>query len=225
LITCYSETLTLTTTVEPPVIEVPALPEINAFLLCATPKVWVDYALNHLDLVLIDHAQCEKKAAAAAMSLMHRHPDRFELLMKMSQLAREELLHFEQVVKLLLDRAIPYQSLTPGRYAKKLRKHLRTSELGRFIDLLIIGAIIEARSCERFAALIPGLVAQGEVGLAKYYRSLIKSEARHFEDYLALAELYSDKPVAERIKALLEAEQQLIESPDNEFRFHSGIPS
>ncbi len=215
----------MTTSVDLPVIEAPAIPEIDAFLLCSTPQAWVDYALNHLDLVLIDHAQCEKKAAAAAMSLMHRHPDRFELLMKMSQLAREELLHFEQVVKLLLERSIPYQSLVPGRYAKKIRQYIRTSELGRFVDLLIVGAIIEARSCERFAALIPGLVAQGEMGLAKYYRSLIKSEARHFEDYLYLANLYTDKPITERVAALLEAEKQLIESPDPVFRFHSGVPA
>lgn len=201
-------------------IEAPAIPEIDAFLKCRTPAAWVQKALDNLPTLLIDHAQCEKKAAATAMSLMHKYLDKPELLKKMSQLAREELLHFEQVVGLLQARGIPYENLTPARYAEGLRKAMRTSEEGRFIDLLIIGAIIEARSCERFVALIPHL----DTHLAKYYRSLIKSEARHFEDYLMLAELYSSQPIAERVEALLTVEQNLIESPDPQFRFHSGTP-
>ncbi|MDR9468384.1 tRNA-(ms[2]io[6]A)-hydroxylase [Marinospirillum sp.] len=204
----------------------PETHEIDAFLLCKTPQEWVSQALENLDILLIDHAQCEKKAAATAMSLMHKHVDRPELLKKMSQLAREELLHFEQVVNILQERKIPYQSLSPARYAEGLRKAMRTDEHGRFIDLLVIGGIIEARSCERFAALIPHL----DISLAKYYRSLIKSEARHFEDYLYLAELYEaekpgKQPLKQRIKKLLEVERELIESPDSEFRFHSGAPS
>ncbi|WP_404418425.1 tRNA-(ms[2]io[6]A)-hydroxylase [Marinospirillum sp.] len=207
-------------------IQAPETPEIDAFLLCKTPQEWVNQALENLDILLIDHAQCEKKAAATAMSLMHKHVDRPELLKKMSQLAREELLHFEQVVNILQERKIPYQSLSPARYAEGLRKAMRTDEQGRFIDLLVIGGIIEARSCERFAALIPYL----DISLAKYYRSLIKSEARHFEDYLYLAELYEaekpgKQPLKQRIKKLLEVERELIESPDSEFRFHSGAPS
>ncbi|SFB83443.1 tRNA-(ms[2]io[6]A)-hydroxylase [Marinospirillum celere] len=207
-------------------IQPPETPEIDAFLLCKTPQAWVDHALENLDILLIDHAQCEKKAAATAMSLMHKHVDRPELLKKMSQLAREELLHFEQVVNLLQERGIAYQNLTPARYAEGLRQAMRTDEHGRFIDLLIIGGIIEARSCERFAALIPYL----DANLAKYYRSLIKSEARHFEDYLYLAELYEaekpgKQPLKQRIQKLLEVEKELIESPDPQFRFHSGVPT
>ena len=215
----------MTTSVDLPVIEAPAIPEIDAFLLCATPQAWVDYALQNLDTVLIDHALCEKKAASTAISLMHRYPQYDELLDKMTALAREELTHFKQVINLLREPGITYHNLSTGRYAGELFKHLRTSELGRFIDALIIGAIIEARSCERFAALIPGLVEQGEIKLANYYCSLIKAEARHYEGYLYLAELYTDKPIIDRVAALLEAEKQLIQSPDNKFRFHSGVPS
>ncbi len=206
-------------------IQPPEIPEIDTFLLCRTPQAWIDHALQNLDVLLIDHAQCEKKAAATAMSLMHKHVNRPELLKKMSQLAREELLHFEQVVTILQDRGIAYQNLTPSRYAEGLRQAMRTDEHGRFIDLLIIGAIIEARSCERFVALIPYL----DQPLAKYYRSLVKSEARHFEDYLCLAELYVDEkpakqPLKNRIEQLLSAEKGLISSPDSLFRFHSGVP-
>lgn len=210
---------------ELPSIEIPAIPEIDAFLLCTTPQAWVDHALQNLDVLLIDHALCEKKAASTAISLMHRYPQYDELLDKMTALAREELSHFKQVINLLRDKGITYKNISPGRYAGELRKHLRTGELTHFIDVLIIGAIIEARSCERFAALVPGLVAQGEVELASYYCSLIKAEARHFEGYLYLAELYTDEPIAHRIAALLEAEQQLIQSPDGLFRFHSGVPN
>lgn len=205
-------------------IEIPAIPEIDAFLLCKTPQAWVDYALKNLDVVLIDHALCEKKAASTAISLMHRYPQYNELLDKMTALAREELTHFKQVINLLRERGITYQNIAPGRYAGKIFKHLRTSELGHFIDALIIGAIIEARSCERFAALVPSLVAQGELELASYYCSLIKAEARHFEGYLYLAELYTDEPIAPRVASLLAIEQQLIQSPDTQFRFHSGVP-
>ena len=210
---------------ELPSIEIPAIPEIDAFLLCKTPPAWVDYALKNLDLVLIDHALCEKKAASNAISLMHRYPQYDELLDKMTALAREELTHFKQVINLLRARGVRYQNIAPGRYAGELRKHVRTGELTHFIDVLIIGAIIEARSCERFAALIPGLIAQNEMELASYYCSLIKAEARHFEGYLYLAKLYTEEPIEHRIAALLEAEQQLIQSPDAVFRFHSGIPN
>lgn len=206
-------------------IEIPAIPEIDAFLLCKTPQAWVEYALKNLDIVLIDHALCEKKAASTAISLMHRYPQYDELLDRMTALAREELSHFKQVLNLLRDRKTTYQNISPGRYAGELRKHVLTGELTHFIDVLIVGAIIEARSCERFAALVPGLVAQGEIELASYYCSLIKAEARHFEGYLYLAELYTDQPIAPRVAALLEVEKELIQSPDAKFRFHSGVPS
>lgn len=205
--------------------ELPCLDEIETFLQVKTPAAWVATAIDNLDILLIDHALCEKKAASAAISLLHRYPDYPELLDKMSQLAREELLHFEQVIKILRERQIPYTNLDPGRYAKELRKQLRTGRLEHFIDLLIIGALVEARSCERFAALIPSLIEQGETDLARYYIFLIKSEARHFEDYLALARAYSNQNIDARIAELVAVENALILSPDTQFRFHSGIPT
>ena len=198
----------------------PQLAEIKEFLCCETPEAWVEVALRNIDLLLIDHAHCEKKAASTAMSLMYRYLDRLDMLHKMSQLAREELLHFEQVLEIMRQRDIQYRHLTPARYASGLRGLLRTHEPGRFIDLLIVGAFVEARSCERFAALIPHL----DEDLAKFYRSLLRSEGRHYQDYLALAEQYSDQPIQERIKEFAIKEMELIETPDTEFRFHSGIP-
>lgn len=199
--------------------------ELLDFLPCLTPSEWVNAALGNERLLMIDHAQCEKKAASTAMNLMFRYVDRPELLTKMSQLAREELLHFEQVVTLMQERDIEYEHITASRYAEGLRGHVRTSEPGKLIDILIVGGLIEARSCERFAALIPHL----DDTLAKFYRALVRSEGRHFEDYIELAEQYAAeygmKDIQARIDFFRHEEQKLIESPDVEFRFHSGLPA
>ncbi|MFO7910419.1 MAG: tRNA-(ms[2]io[6]A)-hydroxylase, partial [Halomonas sp.] len=168
-----------------------------------------------------DHAQCEKKAASTAMSLLYRYVEQPLLLSKMSQLAREELLHFEQVVTLMQRRGVGYRHLTASRYADGLRQLMRSSDPERLIDLLIIGALIEARSCERFARLIPYLDEE----LAKFYRTLVKSEGRHFEDYLLLARQQTEAPIDDRIALFVAREQALITSPDTAFRFHSGVPS
>jgi len=198
------------------------LPEsLLDFLGCPTPPAWLEWAYANPDILLIDHAQCEKKAASTAMSLLYRYVDQPLLLSKMSQLAREELLHFEQVVTLMDSRGVSYHHLTASRYAEGLRQHMRSSDPERLIDLLIIGALIEARSCERFARLIPYLDEE----LAKFYRTLVKSEGRHFEDYLLLARQQTQSPIDDRIALFVACEQALITSPDTAFRFHSGVPS
>lgn len=195
--------------------------ELMAFLPCATPDAWVTWALANPELLLIDHAQCEKKAASTAMSLLYRYVDQPLLLTKMSQLAREELLHFEQVVKLMEARGIVYRHISASRYAEGLRRHVRGEEPGRLVDILIIGALIEARSCERFARLIPHLDDE----LAKFYRSLVKSEGRHFEDYLMLARRLAPAPIDARIAFFTDREAELVTTPDPVFRFHSGVPA
>ena len=194
--------------------------KINDFLACQTPTAWVEAALNNQQILLIDHANCEKKAAATAMNLMYRYVDRAELLQKMSQLAREELLHFEQVVKIMQDKGIKYNHLGASWYASSLRECIRTHEPARLVDTLIIGAFVEARSCERFAKIAPEL----DDDLQKFYLSLLRSEARHFEDYLSLAKLYADEDISERVDFFAEREADLITKYDSEFRFHSGYP-
>lgn len=196
------------------------LAEINEFLGCPTPDAWIQEALNNQETLLIDHANCEKKAATTAMNLLYKHIDRDDLLKKMSQLAREELLHFEQVVAIMKERGITYRHVSSSRYAAALRDAVRKGVAEELIDVLIIGAFIEARSCERFAKLAPFL----DDKLAKFYRSLLRSEGRHYQDYLSLAAQYSRTPITERIAEFRELERSLIESPDPEFRFHSGIP-
>jgi tRNA 2-(methylsulfanyl)-N6-isopentenyladenosine37 hydroxylase len=195
-----------------------ALTAIHEFLPCSTPQRWIENALAHQDLMLIDHAHCEKKAASTALSLMYRYVDNPGLLNKMSRLAREELRHFEQVLAIMKKRGVTYDHLTPARYAAGLRKEVRSEDPGRLVDVLIVGAIIEARSCERFAALAPHL----DEKLAGFYNGLLKSEARHYQDYLTLAEQAADGPINDRIAAFMAIEKSLIESPDTYFRFHSG---
>lgn len=198
---------------------------IKTFLGCETPQAWLDAAPSHLDILLIDHAHCEKKAASTAMNLLFRYVDRPELLRKLSQLAREEMLHFEQVLDHMDKFGVAYDHLSPARYAAGLRQHIRHQEPQRLIDTLIIGAFIEARSCERFAALAP-VLAQDEktAELAKYYIFLLKSESRHYEDYLSLAQLYATEDIADRVAFFRGVEAELILSADPEYRFHSGIP-
>ena len=194
---------------------------IKAFLPCPTPDAWVAAALqrDQEPTLLIDHANCEKKAAATALALMHRYTDNPVLLNKMSRLAREELRHFEQVIKMMAARDITYEPLSASRYAQGLHKGVRRQEPGRLIDTLIVGALIEARSCERFARLAPELDKE----LGDFYFSLLKSEARHYSDYLLLAEsLVSDGDLADRLEYFRGLEAELVESEDTEFRFHSG---
>ena len=199
-----------------------ALARIQAFLHCETPDAWVRTAElpENQALLLLDHANCEKKAASTAVNLMYRYVGDFEMMHKMSRLAREELRHYEQVMQIMQNRGIAYEQITPCRYAGELRKPVRTHEPARFVDTLIVGAIIEARSCERFAKLAPHLDDE----LQAFYLSLLKSEARHYEDYLHLAKkIAGGEDISERVNTFLTLEKQLIESADTEFRFHSGV--
>ncbi len=197
-----------------------SLAHIRNFLLCETPNAWVEAALANQALLLLDHANCEKKAASTALTLMFRYVGDFDMMHKMSRLAREELRHYEQVMDLMKRRGVAYDQITPGRYAGELRKLVRTHEPGRYVDTLIVGAIIEARSCERFAKLAPHLDEE----LQKFYLSLLKSESRHYEDYLKLAKRAADgADISVRVHQFLALEKSLIEGEDTEFRFHSGV--
>lgn len=197
------------------------VPEINEFLLCETPDAWVQAALENQDILLIDHANCEKKAAATAINLMFRYIEHADLQYKMSRLAREELRHFEQVFAIMQARGVDYRYVSASRYAAALRDHVRKQEPLRLVDTLIVGALIEARSCERFSKLAPRL----DAGLAGFYRTLLKSEARHFQDYLVLARNVSDGSISSRIADFAGIECEAVLREDPEFRFHSGVPA
>ncbi len=194
--------------------------QVIRFLGCKTPQAWLDEAPKHMALLLQDHANCEKKAAGTALNLMYKYNDFTDLQIRLAQLVREEMLHYEQVLELLQKRGQPWQSVSASRYAGGLRQSIRTFEPAAMIDILVVGAFVEARSCERFAALMPYV----DTDLAKFYGYLLKSEARHFMDYLALAETIAGQSIQERINIVRKIEQDLILSPDTQMRFHSGIP-
>lgn len=195
--------------------------EIHSFLQCPTPHVWIEKALKNISLLLIDHAHCEKKAAATAIGLIYRYPDKPLLLRKMSRLAREELRHFEQVLEIIAARGEAFFSLSPGSYATNLHRFVTTHEPNKLIDTLIVGAFIEARSCERFGRLAEYL----EGDLATFYKRLCKDEARHFQEYINLASHYSNQAISDRITYFSEIEAELINRPEAILRFHSGIPA
>lgn len=198
-----------------------------AALLAPTPERWLAAACEHWQELLIDHAYCEKKAASTALALIFAYPERERRNLELSRLAREELRHFEQVTRLMARLSVPFRRLRPGRYAAGLRAALRTSEPHRQLDLLLAGAIIEARSCERFALLAPRLPAP----LGEFYAGLCAAEARHGELYISWAREVGGELGAvgvdwrARLHELAGLEAGLILGDDGELRFHSGPPA
>ena len=198
-------------------------PTIAQFLDTATPAEWVAAAIDRLPEMLLDHANCELKAASTALGFLYRYPERTQLAQRMSRLAREELRHFEQVRTLMEEMDISFERLSASRYAGSLRDAVRDEEPYKLLDMLLVGALIEARSCERFAVLAPHLPEK----LGKFYSGLLASEARHFEHYLAFAKSecgVGDADIEARLQDLKSLEARLISEPDEQFRFHSGNP-
>ena len=196
---------------------------VAAFLDTPTPDAWIDEACRRVPELLLDHANCELKAASTALGFLYRYPDRTVLAQQMSRLAREELRHFEQVRLIMQEMDIPFERTTASRYAGGLRAATRDNEPYKLLDLLLVGAIIEARSCERFAKVAPRLPEK----LGRFYSGLLASESRHFEHYIAFAKSecdVSEHDVDERLEELKKAEAALVVEADPQFRFHSGMP-
>jgi len=206
---------------------------VLSFLHCRTPVDWLEHAARDTQELLQDHATLELKAAQQAQKLIWKYGRRGrgesgaefrgDLVQKLSRLAREELRHFEKVVALLAERGQSLRPVSPARYAAKLHAHARSDEPGALVDALLIGAIIEARSCERFYSLAP-LLESADPKLARFYGSLLRAEARHFEDYLALARRAAGAEISSRVDTLLRCDANLIGAPDAPLRFHSGVP-
>lgn len=197
------------------------LEQLMQFIKVPTPKAWLEHAPADISLLLRDHAHCERKAAATALNFISKYPEKKELIAVMSPLAREELLHFEKVLMLMQERNVEFRSLKPSRYAQTLHQQVVSAPAHqRLSDQLIVGAIIEARSCERFYALASLL---DDKPLARFYHTLVKAEARHFKDYIHLARLYG-QDIEQRLNHFLTIENTMICQSEEVFRFHSGIP-
>ncbi len=189
-------------------------------LAAATDPAWASRALSRLDELLIDHAHCEKKAAGTAVQLLFRYPQHAALLTPLSQLAREELVHFEQVLALLAERGLAFGRHRPGPYAGRLRELERTNEPARLLDTLLCCALIEARSCERF-----GLLAQAatEPALGQFWTRLLEAEARHHGLYLSLARsLAPEADVMARLRELAAHEAAVLAEGRFTGHLHGG---
>lgn len=192
-------------------------------LASTTPPAWARRALEHLGEILLDHAHCEKKAASTAISLIFRYPERPSLMIPLSRLAREELAHFEEVVDHLRRRGLEFRRQRPSPYAARLLEIARTPPDLRLVDTLLCCAMIEARSCERMACLADAL-AGPEPALARLYRGLLASEARHFDTYVDLArdlEIVDEAALRGRLAEVAAHEAAVLARAPDEPRMHN----
>jgi tRNA-(ms[2]io[6]A)-hydroxylase len=168
-------------------------------LRAATADPWLTLVLDGFDDFLLDHAACERKASANALSLVAHYPDRRELVRALIELACEELHHFQQV-----DRKDPYLNA--------LRAQIRSGAKEYFLDRLLIAGVAEARGCERFGLIASALDKAGnDRDLAAFYANLRESEARHRDLFVDLARLYFEKnSVESRLSELLDAEARIM---------------
>ena len=184
-----------------------------------SPERWLEQVDNHLDEILIDHAHCENKAARAALNLMMAYVENERLTIEMTGIVNVELDHFHQVLGMLKKRGVPFRRLTQSNYGRQMKELIRPQEPERAIDRLLVAALIEARSCERFDLLRHHI---DDVELSDFYDELFESEARHYSVYVQLAEDFGTKREVElRLQELAHAEAQIINRGDTLPRMHS----
>jgi tRNA-(ms[2]io[6]A)-hydroxylase len=192
------------------------------WLAAPTAASWLEQALERSDLVLIDHAHCERKAAGVALQLMFRYPSDEPLGAQLSALAREELEHFELVLALLQRRGIPLKQLPAPAYGSSLMAQVRKGEPQRMLDTFLVAGLIEARSHERMALLA---AHSPDAELRSLYGTLLASEARHFGLYWLLCEQrFGREQTVARLEALAALEHQALQGdlpPADLVRMHS----
>ena len=197
---------------------VDSAPVLN--LASETPTEWARRAAASIDDVLLDHAHCEKKAAGAAVRLLFRYPEHAFLQQPVAELAREELAHFREVLAVLEERGIAFGRQKPSSYGGRLHQLVRAGEPEQLLDLLLVSALIEARSCERFQ-LLASFVDDDRI--ARFYDGLMAAEARHHQVYLTLAEELAPREVVRaRLAGLARSEAEILEDPATRVRLHSG---
>jgi tRNA-(ms[2]io[6]A)-hydroxylase len=173
-----------------------------------TQSEWLQQVTSDFDSFLMDHAACERKASATALTFVSHYPDRAELVSAMIQLAREELEHFQRVHQQIAARGLRLGSDAKDLYVLKLRDQIRGGPAFYLMDRLLVAGVVEARGCERFGmvaeALPPG-------PLKELYAALTRSEAHHHQLFLGLARRYFEPgEVAARLDSLLEAEAAIV---------------
>lgn len=196
---------------------------IGAQLRWHTPSVWFNTVSKDFDRFLCDHAAAEKKAAGMAISMASHYPDKTALVKAMAELAVEEMSHYREVVKLIHQRGGITRGDEKDEYVNRFRQHIRRGSEAYFLDRLLLGGIIEARGAERFGLIATGLENTAEDQLAErglndpklavFYRAITRSEERHLEEFIALAQRYFQRrEVNTRLDQLLDAEAEIISS-------------
>ncbi|MCC7536082.1 MAG: tRNA-(ms[2]io[6]A)-hydroxylase [Deltaproteobacteria bacterium] len=176
----------------------------------ATSRAWLEAVLSDFDTFMLDHALCERKASATAMSLVSHYPDRAELTREMVDLAVEELEHFRMVYRRIADRGLVLPADHKDDYVRRLRALVRRETDVFLLDRLLVSALIEARSCERFVVVSEALPA-GDT--KDFYVDLARAEARHHVLFTRLARTYHAPAIVEqRLDEMLDAEARIVES-------------
>ena len=184
----------------------------------STSPRWVETVLSDMNSFLIDHASCERKASATAISFVVRYPNRKELVETMIEVAQDELEHFKLVTEKIHRRGLQLGSDQKDPYINGILKHSRTSSMGRLVDRLLIFGIVEGRGCERFKMLAEALP---DPELAEFYHNLFKSEARHHAAFIRIAKKFApEKELRERLDELLDAEAKIVEKLDFRAALH-----
>ena len=173
-----------------------------------TSRAWLDAVMADFDTFLLDHASCEKKASGMAISMISHYPDKPDLVKEMLNLAIEEMSHFRDVVRIILDRKLEPAADSKDEYVNRLHKAMDKGKEAYMLDRLLIASIVEARGAERFG-MIAAALPQGK--LKKFYQAITDSESRHYQLFLELAEnYYTETAITPRLNELLDIEAQII---------------
>ena len=185
-----------------------------------TDPRWANIAEKNIEEILTDHAYCEQKAASTAISLIVGYPEKPELVDKMTALAREEMGHFQMVHNRIMQRGLVLGRERKDAYVGQLKTFFPKGgdrEL-RLIHRLLVCALIEARSCERFRVLSENLE---DKELSEFYHTLMISEANHYTMFLKLARTYGKREEVDQMwQDLLEYEAEVISNLGTEGLIH-----
>jgi tRNA-(ms[2]io[6]A)-hydroxylase len=185
--------------------------KLNLDIIVESKPEWVEAVMNDFDTFLQDHADCERKASAAAMSLVAKYPDREEIIPELIETAIEELEHFQQVVELMQRRKVPLlHSIPEDPYIKGLMKRMHSGIEERFLDRLLIGSVFETRGAERFRLIEEALE---DPELKRFYKMLWTSEAKHGHIYVKMAlHYFPEQKVYDRLQWWMEKEGEVVNS-------------
>lgn len=184
--------------------------KLSMDLACASSEAWLETVLNDFDAFLQDHADCERKASAMAMSFVAKYPDRVEIIPELIETAVEELEHFQMVYQLMEKRGVPLPSgMGQDPYMHALLKHCKTGREERFLDRLLIASVVECRGAERFRMVAEGV---SDPDMQRFYKKLWVSEAKHGHIFVKMALQYFERePVYERLAFWIETEAEVLQ--------------